>query len=157
MPGMQPALQPVFERFTQGPSFIAEAIAGVDPGQLNRPGNEGWSIRDVLVHLADTELVRSVRFRTMLVEDDPLLVEFDQDVWKKRLHYLWRSPEAAISLFQQTRFANAELLRQCDRPSWERTARHPELGTVTVADILRRGVEHVDAHLEQIAELRGPR
>ncbi len=157
MPGMRPELQPVFERFTQGPAFVAEAIAGVDPGELNRPGDEGWSIRDVLVHLADTELVRAVRFRTMLVEDEPVLVVFDEGMWKKRLHYLWRSPEAAISLFQQTRYTNAELLRQCDRQAWERTARHAELGVVTVADILRRGVEHVDAHVGQIGELRGRR
>ena len=71
-----------------------------------------------------------------------------------RRQQLWRSPEAAISLFQQTRFGTAELLRQCDRQSWSRTATHPELGRLALADMLRIGVEHVDTHVAQIAALR---
>ena len=113
-------------------------------------------MRDVLVHLADTELVRAVRLRQMLSEEEPAFFAYDESTWKKRLHYLWRSPDAALSLFQQTRFSNAELLRQCDRPSWARTAKHPDRGLLTLGDMLRIGVEHVDAHVEQIATLRGP-
>jgi hypothetical protein len=154
MPGLPPDLTPVFERFTRGPSLVFEAIRDIGPAQINRPGKEGWSVRDVLVHLSDTELVRAVRMRTVLTEDEPTLVTFDEGTWKKRLHYLWRSPEVALSLFQQTRFSTAEMLRNCDRHAWERAAIHPDLGRQTLATMLRRGVEHVDDHIAQIAELR---
>jgi hypothetical protein len=154
MPGIPPELKPVFERFTEGPSLVTRATEGIDPATLSRAGVEGWSVRDVLVHLSDSELVRAVRMRMILAEDEPTLFVYDEGVWKKRLHYLWRSPEAAISLFQQTRFGTAELLRQCDRQSWARTAIHPELGRLALADMLRIGVEHVDTHVAQIAALR---
>jgi enoyl-CoA hydratase/carnithine racemase len=49
---------------------------------------------------------------------------------------------------------NPEMLRNCDRHAWERAAIHPELGRQTLATMLRRGVEHVDDHIAQIAELR---
>jgi len=156
MPSLPAELKDTFERFTEGPTFVNEVIAGIAPAGLNRPGTEGWSIRDVLIHLADTEMVRAIRFRTILAEDEPTLAVMDEEQWKRRLHYLWRSPEAAISLFQQLRYTNAELLAQCDRQSWQRTATHPELGTVTLSDLLRRGVDHVDEHVAQVHELRSP-
>lgn len=154
MPGMPPELQPVFERFTQGPMLVTAAIRDIGPAQINRPGKEGWSIRDILVHLSDTELVRAVRMRTVLTEDEPTLVTFDEGTWKKRLHYLWRSPEVALSLFQLTRYSTAEMLRNCDRLAWARPAIHPDHGRQTLSDLLMLGVDHIDEHLGQIAELR---
>lgn len=151
---MPEALRPTFTRFTEGPTFVRDATDGLDPGHLNRPGPEGWSIRDVLIHLSDAELVGAVRFRLVLAEDEPLLPVYDQDLWKKRLHYLWRSPEAALSLFQQTRFASAEMLQQCSLDAWERVGIHPEHGRLSLADLLETYTAHVDAHIAQIAELR---
>lgn len=157
MPSLPPELKATFARFSAGPTLVRDAIEAIGPGELNRPGPGGWSIRDVLVHLSDTELVRAVRFRTILADDGPVLWVFDEELWKRRLHYLWRSPEAALSLFQQLRYTNAELLAQCDRQAWARTAVHPELGAITLADVLERGADHVDEHVAQIAELRAPR
>ena len=154
MPVIPADLKDLFQRFGEGPTLVNNAVRDIGPSAISRPGHEGWAVRDVLVHLADTELVRAVRLRQMLSEDEPLFFSYDEGTWKKRLHYLWRSPDAALSLFQQTRFANAELLRQCDRPSWARTAKHPDRGILTVADMLRIGVEHVDAHVDQIVALR---
>ena len=157
MPYVPPELRELFERFGAGPRLVYAAIEGIGPSEINRPGPGGWSVRDVIVHLSDTELVRAVRIRQMIAEDDPVFFSYDENHWKKRLHYLWRSPEAALSLFQQTRYSTGELLRQCDRQSWERTATHPERGVLRLADMLRIAVEHVDAHVEQIGDLRaGP-
>lgn len=150
------SLTALLARFARGPSLLRAAIAGLDAGSLNRtrPGSD-WSARDVVLHLADTELVRAVRFRVLLTEDEPSLVAFDEGIWKRRLHYLWRDPEAALALFEQLRFSSAELLARCSRGDWQRAAVHPEWGPVTVADLLQRGVAHVDDHCAQIAFLRG--
>jgi hypothetical protein len=147
-------LKPLFESFTEGPTFVNKVSEGIGPGLLSRPGPEGWSIRDVLVHLCDAELVRAVRMRMVLAADEPTLFTFDEGDWKRRLHYLWRSPEGALSLFQQTRFGNAELLRQCDRASWARVGIHPEAGRQSLGDLLRIAVEHDTAHVAQISTLR---
>jgi len=50
MPSLPTELKDTFERFTEGLTFVNEAIAGIAPAGLNRPGTEGWSIRDVLIH-----------------------------------------------------------------------------------------------------------
>lgn len=143
------------ERFVRGATLVREAVHGADAGTISRPGKEGWSIRDVLVHLGDAELVRSTRLRMILAEDEPALFTFDEGLWKRRLHYIWRSPEAAIALFDQLRFTQMEILRQLDTASWARAGVHPGDGRITVADLIIRGAAHTDDHARQIRELRG--
>ena len=152
---MPDALAAVFQQFTEGPTQVTQAIAGLEAGPFSRPGAEGWSIRDVVVHLADAELIGALRFRLILASENPVLPIYDPDTWKKRLHYLWRSPEASLSLFQQTRFASAEMLRQCSAQDWERPGVHPERGEVTLGQLLATYAEHAMEHVVQISALRG--
>ena len=154
MPKLPPGIEETFERYLMGPTLVNEALREIDPSQLNRPNDDGWSVRDILLHLADTEMMRAIRFGLILAEDEPALPVLNEKQWKRKLHYLWRSPEAALSLFTQTRFAMGEMLRQCDTQAWERRGVHPEIGRLTVADLVRRGVEHVDEHVAQIEEMR---
>lgn len=154
MPRMPAALEPVFQQFTEGPTLVTRAIEGLEAGLLNRPGREGWSVRDVVVHLADAELVGALRFRMILAGEKPALPVYDPDTWKRRLHYLWRSPEASLSLFQQTRFASAEMLRQCSASDWERVGVHPERGEVTLGELLTQYAGHAPEHVAQILVLR---
>lgn len=156
MPRMPADLVPVFERYTRGPALVREAVAGVGAALISRPGPEGWSIRDVVVHLADTELVRGLRMRRLIVEDEPIIEAIDEKLWKRRLHYLWRSPEASLATFELLRFTNAEILRECDAASFERAGQHTEDGRITVADFVRRGAEHAEEHARQIIALRNP-
>lgn len=133
---------------------MREAVNGVGPGTISRPGKEGWSIRDVLVHLSDAELVRATRFRLILAEDEPALFGFEEDKWKRKLQYLWRSPEAALALFEALRFTSGELLRQFDAKAWDRVGIHEGEGPLSVRELLVRGADHAELHAEQIRELR---
>lgn len=141
--------------FTRGAARVREAVHGADAGALSRPGAEGWSVRDILVHLSDAEMVRATRIRMILSEEEPLLFTFDEEMWKRRLHYLWRSPEAAIALFDQLRYTTVEILRQLDMRSWEKAGIHPEDGRLTVAELIIRGAAHSEDHSAQIRTMRG--
>jgi hypothetical protein len=143
------------DRFLRGATRIREAIHGADAGVISRPGPEGWSIRDILVHLADAELVRSVRIRFILAEDEPPIALWDNESWKRRLHYIWRSPEASIALFDQLRFTMMEILRQLDMRSWEKAGILPDGERLTVGQLIVRGADHSDEHAAQIRGLRG--
>lgn len=142
-------------RFVQGASLVREAINGADAGTISRPGKEGWSIRDILVHLADAEMVRATRIRFILAEEDPLLPYYDEGLWKRRLHYIWRSPEGSLALFDQLRFTTVEILRQLDVKSWERAGLSSEGERLSVGELIRRGAAHAEEHSAQIKGLRG--
>jgi hypothetical protein len=144
-----------YEAFAQGPAKLRAAISELTMGELTRRADgSGWSVRDVLVHLSDAELVRSVRIRLILAEERPALFDFDEGTWQRRLQYLWRSPEAALAQFEQARFSTAEILAHCGREAWTRAGVHPTDGDLTVAELVRRGVVHVDDHTAQIAGIR---
>jgi len=155
MPQLRPEIQPIFARFVAGPTLIRQAIDGLDPGTLNRrPPGEDWSIRDIIVHLSDAELWAAVRFRMVVAEEEPHFAAHDEERWKRRLHYLWRDPEAAVSMFQQVRYGTAELLQQCDRAAWGRTGIHAERGAMTLEDLLEYYAAHAEEHADQIRRWR---
>ena len=136
-------------------AVVREAIYAADAGALSRPNNEGWSIRDILVHLSDAEMVRATRIRMILATEDAPLFTFDEAMWKRKLHYLWRSPEAAIALFDELRFTTMEILRQLDMKSWERAGVLPDGESLSVGELIMRGARHSDEHAEQIRRMRG--
>ena len=156
MPRIPEHLEEPFRRFVRGPTVVREALAGVGPAVLNRrPPGEDWSMRDVVLHLGDAELVRAVQIRLVLAGDEPDLPVWDQEQWKRKLLYVFRDPEAAISAFEQVRHGTAELLRECAPEAWARTGTHLEFGTVSAADLMERAADHVEAHAEQLRAMRG--
>jgi len=156
MPRIPDDLATAFDDFLAGPGNLREAVRDLDAAVLNRrPPGEEWSIRDVVMHLTDAEMVSAVRIRmTLGSEEDVLLPAYDEELWKRRLHYLFRDVEAAMVTMDHVRFGNAELLQQLSKDTWRKTGVHARDGQVTVAELLKQAVAHTAAHIEQIGEFR---
>lgn len=147
----------LLDAFVRAPGLLREAVRDLGPGELARraPG-ESWSIRDVLHHLADDELVRAVRIRLAVASPGALLPAYDEAAWQRRLQYLWRSPELALATLDQVRFGTAEILQRLDDEGWARSGLHPERGVLTVAALVQGGVDHVAEHVAQVHAIREP-
>jgi hypothetical protein len=145
----------LLERFRRGPELVAVATTGVAGAQLDfAPGPGKWSIRQIVCHLADAELVGAVRFRRVIAEDDPVLQAFDQDAWTSRLHYEKRRFSPALETFRRLRTENYELLKDLPEEAFSRTGRHTEAGPLTLLDLVRLYAEHAENHARQILEIR---
>jgi hypothetical protein len=82
------ATQEQMTTFAETPAQIAEETQGLTAEQLSyRPDEHEWCIHEVLVHLADSEIVGSWRLRKTLAEDKPLLAEYDEAAWASILKY----------------------------------------------------------------------
>ena len=100
MPRIPESHAEAYARFVRGPALVREALAGTGPAVLNRrPRGEDWSMRDVVIHLADAEFVLAVQIRLILAESASPLPALEADLWKRRLLYVFRDPEAALSAF----------------------------------------------------------
>jgi uncharacterized damage-inducible protein DinB len=155
VPRIPDDLKSAFASYVSAPGRLRTTLADLDAGALNRrPAGSDWSIRDIIVHLVDTEIMRAGRFFSILAEDQPVILSFNEEQFKRRLHYLWRDPELSLSLFQQLRFALAEMLEQCDAAAWERTGIHEHHGPITLAELLRRGASHGQEHIAQVIAFR---
>lgn len=126
-------------------------IAGVEWDAREAPGE--WSPREVVHHLADSEMTSAIRVRRLLVEDNPLIQGYDQEAFARRLHYA-RPPEASLLAFEGARRSTAALLRVLRDADWERTGTHSESGPYGMADWLEIYAAHAFEHADQIRRAR---
>src|SRR5688500_17193707 len=104
-------LPDLLERFRRGPEILAMALTGAAGSEYDYvPGPGKWSVRQIVAHVADAEIVGADRFRRILAEDNPILQAFDQDAWAVNLDYARRKPSQSLETFRRIRADNHELL-----------------------------------------------
>lgn len=143
------------QEYESTPDQIATAIEGLSEEQLQqRPAADEWSIREVLVHLGDSEIFVYERIHRILADDNPVLQAFDEEAWAKNLNYRAQNPHLALNLFRALRQSNAALLRTLPAQAWERTGRHTERGDMSLYDVFTTYLRHGNIHLGQIEEIK---
>jgi uncharacterized damage-inducible protein DinB len=134
---------------------IAAAVAGLTSAQLQAlPAPGEWSIQQILVHLADSEVIGYERIRRVIAEDHPRLQPYNEEAWGNNLHYHQQDPQFALELFRLLRQASAELLRLLPAEAWERVGLHTENGEMSLYTIFQTYHNHGIAHLQQIENTR---
>jgi uncharacterized damage-inducible protein DinB len=123
--------------------------AGLTGAQIAAPLAPGkWSVREIVAHLADCELVFSFRLRQTLAEEHYLIQPFDQTIWGER--YAAYHLEPALALFQAARTWNLLFLTTVSQDDRHRPATHPERGTMTLWTIVETMAGHDINHLRQL-------
>jgi len=143
------------ERFRRGPELLAMVLTGVYGDETDfslAPGK--WSIRQLIAHLADAEMVGAQRFRQVIAEDNPPLGAFDQDAWARNLDYARKQPKQSLESFRRVRAENYELLKSLPESAFERTGVHSERGAVTLRQLLDTYAEHAESHARQMQAIR---
>src|SRR4051794_1880274 len=90
-------------RYRDGHRAVTEALANVTPAELDRRPPNGWSAREVVHHLADSEMTSALRLRRLLAEERPILDAYDEEEYARRLHYRERPLEAALATLAAVR------------------------------------------------------
>ena len=109
-----------------------------------------WTIRQMLVHVADVELVHLWRYSRALAEPGSKVHAFDHDGWVVKLNYDQRPITLCRSLFAANRDQILYYLETMPEGTFENTVDHSENGVIPVSRILNYLVYHTDHHLEQI-------
>jgi hypothetical protein len=141
----------LISRYRASYSALLKALVPVGLAALDRAPNGEWTPRQIVHHIADTELLRSVRLRLLLAEDDPLIPSIDEPTFAKRLQY-GRPVEPSLALIRAAMDVNLELLAGLSEVEWLRAGRHSEFGVWTVEDWLKRASAHAHEHAAQIVE-----
>jgi hypothetical protein len=101
----------IIQRFADGGASLQAAIKGLDEADLNAfpvPGT--WSIRQIVIHLLDSDLVATHRMKRMVAEDRPLLIAYDETAFSQSLYYDKLNIVRCCELFAANRAHTAELL-----------------------------------------------
>ena len=137
------------------PADVAAAVAGLSDADLGRPEAPGkWSLRRIVRHLADSEIVWGWRLRKIVAEDRPAIQGYDQDLWADRLHYDDADVAAALEEIRVMRGSNLRLIRALDPDQRLRAGVHSERGDESVEHMIRLYAGHDILHLDQIARVK---
>ena len=143
------------EVLAETPAALRRAVAGLSPSQDGAPERAGkWSVRHVVQHLADSELVGAFRFRMILAHDAPELPGYDQDLWAARLGYEDSDVATALGDFTTLRQANLRLFRRATPADLARVMHHAERGDESLGQTIPMYAGHDLVHLAQIRRIR---
>ncbi len=143
------------ERYAEGAEVPAQALAGLTAEQVgSHPVPERWSIRQVVLHLMDVDLIGSYRMKRILAEDNPTLDLFDEVAFAQNLGYEQQDAAAAAEVFRLNRMLAADMLRRLSDEDFDRTGNHGEVGPVSVGFYVRLFTHHVAHHMKFVNEKR---
>jgi hypothetical protein len=138
------------------PETLARLIDRAPDEVLNRrPAPGKWSVRAILAHLAEDELVSSWRYRQMIEHSGATLPGFDQDEWARLGDYDSWAAREALDMFRLLREANLRMFGRLTPDEWHRYGTHAERGRITVEDLARHMAGHDVNHIIQIRRLLG--
>jgi hypothetical protein len=152
-----PILEPsvALERLKSTPRELVALVGTAKPEAMHRSPDgdpDEWSPATVLSHLADAELVYSVRIRMALTADRPYLAAYDEQAWVRRFAELDVDPKETLVRWRALRDANLRLLESLEPGEWKLSGLHAERGEVSIVHIADLMVNHDRAHLGQIRE-----
>lgn len=129
---------------------IMEALANI-PREIWswKPPHNKWTIRENIVHLADSEANSYIRCRRFLAEPGSQVLGYDQDKWAAMLQYNSRNTDDALELFRLLRKMSYELVKDLPYETWDNTIEHSENGRMTMWEWLRVYENHTHIHQMQ--------
>ena len=134
------------------PERLGRLTSGLGPDVCNRsPAPGKWSVREIVAHLADCEMVFSFRLRQTLAEANPVIQPFDQGTWAER-YRIYDLP-SAMHLFTAARGWNVKLLQGISPAERKLPTTHPERGPMTLWTIVETMAGHDINHLNQTERL----
>lgn len=141
--------------YRDGYRAVVDALHNASDDELSAKAAPGkWSAREIVHHLADSEMTAAVRLRLLLATDRPSLQAFDQDLFAQRLHYD-RPHEASLEAFRYARECTAQILERMSEADWLREGMHSETGSYSVTRWLEIYGNHAHRHARQIVEALG--
>ncbi len=137
------------------PARLRTAVAGLEAERLDTPYREGgWSVRQVVHHLADAQLNGAMRLRLALTEPEPTIRTYEQERWAELADARSAPIEWSLQLFEATTQRLVALLLALRPADFERRYVHPETGPATLDTWLQVYGWHGLHHVAQIEALR---
>lgn len=137
------------------PRILSEAVAGLNDEQLDtpyRPG--GWTVRQVVHHLADSHLNSYQRYRLAVTEDSPLVNAFNEAAWAELADAKTLPVDVSLALLQSLHTRWVFLVRSLSEEQLTRTYKHPERGDMRLDATLGMYAWHGRHHVAHIRNLR---
>lgn len=141
--------------YNDGPRILKDAIKKF-PREMwsHRMEEDGRSIHEIIIHIADSEMVGYNRCRKIIAENGSELASYDQNAWCRELNYAEHDVDESLALFSMIRKLNYQLLKSTADIYWNtHAAYHADVGSMTLDDWLSIYTKHPYLHIEQMERI----
>ena len=144
------------ESISELPVKLEQAVAGLQDEQLDVPYRDGgWTIRQVVHHLADSHINSYCRFRLALTEDNPVIRPYYEECWAELSDAKHAPIDSSIRLLIALHQRWVLLLKSLKSDDFQKTFYHPESKKTYVLDVnLGIYAWHGEHHVAHIVSLR---
>ena len=152
---MDSPMKTLIDEYARGGAALCAAVKGLTSDDLDAfpvPGT--WSIRQIILHIMDCDLIASDRMKRIIAEDNPTLIGFDESAFARNLFYTHLDAAIAADIFRKNRTLTTEILRRLPEDAFKRTGTHNQRGRITLGEMLQMYVRHLDHHLKFIKHKR---
>jgi uncharacterized damage-inducible protein DinB len=145
----------IIDEYESGGQKLAAAIDGLSPQDLRElpPKDAGiglWSIQQIVIHLMDADLIGTARMKSIIAEDHPQILGYDESKFAAKLFYELQDVQQAVRMFDLNRRQFAKVLRKLPDLAFSRTAQHNERGEITLEQSVHSRIQHVTHHIKFI-------
>lgn len=148
-------LQRAIEEIAALPEVLRAAVAGLDDAQLDTPYRpEGWTVRQLVHHVADSHMNSYIRYRLAVTEDEPIIKPYDEAAWAKLADAATAPIALSLDLLDAMHRRWTLLLNSFGPAEWERQFRHPERGAMRLDVTTLLYAWHGRHHAAHVTELR---
>jgi DinB superfamily len=145
--------QRLIETYRDGYRAVAKALEDITDDELDRSAEDGWTPRQIVHHLGDSEMEAATRIRRLLALQSPTILGYDEKAFVSLAGD--RPIEPSLEAFRWSRETNVQLLERMTDDDWRRVGAHTERGAYSTEDWLRVYVSHAHDHAAQIRRARG--
>ncbi len=145
----------LIDQYEAGAPRLSALSKGLSPHQLDTriaPGT--WSVREVIVHLLDSDLAATHRMRRIASEELPLIIAYDESAFADALAYSRTDLSLVHDLFLANRRFCAAWLRTLPPEAFDRAGIHNQRGKVTLAQMVQGYIDHLAHHEKFVAGKR---
>ena len=137
------------------PARIREAVAGLNDEQLDTPYRpSGWTLRQVVHHIADSHMNAYIRFKLALTEDTPTIRPYDEVAWAELPEAKSAAPAVSVDLLDTLHRRWVVCLRAMGADDFKRAFHHPDIGIVALEVALAHYAWHSRHHVAHVTSLR---
>jgi len=141
-------------RYKDGYRVVKAALEGATDAELDAsPAPGKWTAREIVHHLADSEMTSAIRLRLLVAETNAQIRPYDQELFARTLHYD-RPIASSLLAFQAARSSTGDLLDRLTDAEWAKVGSHPEHDRYSVERWLEVYAAHAHNHAEQITRAR---
>ena len=144
----------LIQRYAGGFARVEGALEAISADELDNPDADGWTARQVVHHLADSEMTSALRLRKLVAEINAVIQGYDEELYAKALYYDARPIEASLLVLRAARESTLSILEHLDDDQWARQAWHTESGPYSAERWLEIYAAHAHDHADQIRRAR---